>query len=105
MTGGRAEDKALVGSAAFGYWQAKFASNDIRTLDERHHLEEGVAAAHSFSTHTAIGGNHEPLGGNEFQRNTNMVGDLFGPLDLKCVVINDADANLLVRSDGFSNGF
>ncbi len=56
-----------------------------------------MAPTHALAAHAAIGRDHQPLGSNIFQRLADQGRNLIRPLDLKRVMIDHADDNLLVR--------
>src|SRR5215831_20212411 len=91
-----------VGGEALGLGKAEFFANDVRAKNHRDHLVGGVPAAHSFAAHAAIGGDHQPFRRSIFQRLADQRGDLIGPLDLQCVMVDDADDDLLVL-DGLAD--
>jgi hypothetical protein len=56
----------------------------------------GDAAAQTFAAEAAIGGDHQTLGRDLFERPVDQPGDVLGRLDDGVAVIDDADADLLI---------
>jgi hypothetical protein len=55
----------------------------VRSLHQSNDLVERVAAAHAFTTHSAVGGDRETLGRHVLQRLPQKIGDFFGAFDLQ----------------------
>src|SRR5260221_13729153 len=84
---------ATIGRRTRRFRQAELAADDVGPEHERDHLVEGMAPAHAFATHPAIGTDDETIGRNELQGAPDVVGDLLGPLDLQSVMVDDADGD------------
>src|SRR5262249_47054897 len=95
---------ATVGRRTCGFRQAELAADDVGPEHERNHLVEGMAPAHAFAAHAAVGADDEALGRDELQGAPDVLGHLFGPLDLQGVMVDDADRDLLV-DDAFADRF
>src|SRR4051812_4316584 len=76
--------------------QAELAAHDVRAEHDRHHLVKGVPAAHALAPHAAIGREHQPFRRNVLERLADERGDLLGGFHLQRVVVDDADADLLL---------
>src|SRR5688572_20855414 len=76
--------------------EPQFAADDVRTADDRHHLEERDAAAHALAAESAVTRQNQSFGRNVLECAPDQIGDLLGPLDLQVAVIDDADGDLLV---------
>ena len=80
-----------------GLRQAQLAAHDVGALDERNALVVGDPPAQPFATKAAVGGNHQPLGRDIFQRLTDELGDVLRGLDDRVAVIHHPNPNLFVR--------
>src|SRR5437763_15345867 len=67
---------------AFGFGNAKLFPDDVRPTNERNDLIECVAAAHSFTTHSAIGTYDQAFCWYQLHRLSQQVGHFLGTLDL-----------------------
>src|SRR5207302_10483226 len=96
VTALRSDQRILrIGGETLGFGSADFLTYDVRSSDERDGLVIRVTAAHAFAAHSAIGTHSETLGSNVFERLTQQIGDFLGAFNLKCVVIDHADRDLL----------
>jgi hypothetical protein len=66
----------------------------VRSLHQSNDLVERVAAAHAFTTHSAVGGDRETLGRHVLQRLPQKIGDFFGAFDLQLPVLNPRSGRL-----------
>src|SRR5215472_18110048 len=96
LLGRHNERVTAIGRKTFGLWQSKLLAHHIGAEHQRHDLVVGVTPAHALAAHAAVGREHQPLGWNVLERAANVIGNLFGPLDLKRMVVDDADTNFLV---------
>src|SRR6204780_30284 len=100
---GQCQGITSVGGETLGLGQAQLLAHEVGAQDHRHHLVDRVAAAHAFPPHAAIGRDPQPLRRHVLQRRADDLRHLVGTLDLKRVVVDDADDNLLVLDD-FADG-
>src|SRR4029079_18870894 len=100
LFGGRNDQRvSTIGRKTFGLRQTELLTHDVGAEHHRHDLVVGVPPAHAFAAHAAIGGQNQALDGDVLEGATNVFGNLLGPLDLQRVVIDHADADLLVGDD------
>src|SRR4029079_15065634 len=76
--------------------QTKLAAHNIGAFHHRDALIVCDSPAESFAAKAAIGGDHQPLGRNEFQCTTDQPGNIFRRLHDRIAVIDHADADLPV---------
>ena len=79
-----------------GFGQTQFAAYDVGALDERHAFVIGDAAGEALAAKAAIGGDHQPLGRDIFERFSDQPGDVLGRLDGGDAMVDNADPDLLV---------
>jgi ABC-type phosphonate transport system ATPase subunit len=58
-----------------------------------------MPAAHALAPHAAIRRDDQPLGRNIFERLADQIRHLIRPLNLQCVMVDNADHDLSVRDD------
>ena len=92
------QGEAFVGGGDPSLGQAQLPPDDVRPPNQRHHLVEGVAAAHSLAPEAAIRRDAEPLGRDGLQGFPEQAGDLLRAFDLEVAVIDDADGDLGFRN-------
>ena len=89
---------ALVGGEALGLGKTQFLAHHISAQHQGDRFVEGVTAAHTFAAHATIGRDNEPLGRNVFECNADLRRHLIRGFNLKDVMIDDANCDLLVRN-------
>src|SRR4051812_5587204 len=76
--------------------QSQLLAHDIRSFDDRDAFVIGNPAAESLTPETAIGGDHQPLRGNELERTADQPSDVLRWFHHGIAVVDYADADLLV---------
>src|SRR5882672_8432307 len=84
---------ATIGGRTCRFRQAELAADDVGPEHERDHFVKGMAPAHAFAAHSAIGADDEALGRDVLQGAPDVVGHLLGPFHLQGVMIDDADGD------------
>src|SRR5581483_6607422 len=63
------------------FGQAELAPHDVGAFHHRHALIMSDAPAQAFAAEATVGGDHQLLGRNEFQRAADQAGHVFGWFD------------------------
>ena len=79
-----------------GFGEAQFAAHDVGAFDEGHTFVIGDTAGEALAAKAAIGGDHQLLLRDVFERLPDQRGDMLGRLDGGDTVVDDTDADLLV---------
>ena len=90
------EPQFRIGRPHARFRQPELPADDIRTLDQCHTLVKCDAPRQPLAAKAAIGGDHQPLGRDVFERLADQRGDMLCRLDGGDAVIDDADADLLI---------
>jgi len=79
-----------------GFGEAQLPAHDVGAFDQRHAFVVSDSTAQTLASKPTIGGDHQLLLRDVFERLSDQRGDMLGRLDGGDAVVDDADADLFV---------